>query len=103
MRGATIGAESLGSARLAARPLRKECGEQGEQYLGQEPARRLVRGDDELYVGLAAHPVDRTRPAGSCGVLVASGFFGHSGDGAVRAADDGSGGSNGGLGPKSTT
>jgi len=51
----------------------------------------LIRGDDKLYVGLAAHAVDGAGPAGSCGVLVASGFLGHSGDGAVRAADDGSG------------
>jgi hypothetical protein len=52
---------------------------------------RLIRGHDELDVGLAAHAVDGTGPAGSCGVLVAAGFFGHHGDGAVGAADDRSG------------
>src|SRR5467141_1138537 len=62
----------------------------GSSLPGQEPAGRLVRGDDELYVGLAAHAVDGTGPASSGGVLVASGLFGHNRDGAVRAADDGS-------------
>ena len=51
---------------------------------------RLIRGHDELDVGLAAHAVDGTGPAGSCGVLVASGLFGHYGNRAVRAANDGS-------------
>jgi len=57
--------------------------------LDREPGGEALRNDDELYVGLAAHAVDGAGPAGSGGVLVASGFLGHSGDAAVRAADDG--------------
>jgi hypothetical protein len=56
----------------------------------QELAGRLIRGDDELYVGLAAHAVDGTGPAGSGGVPVASGLFGDDRDSSVRAANDGS-------------
>ena len=78
----------VGLKQLAGLPTEQRRGEQG--FWGRSRRDVLVCGDDELYVGLAAHAVDGTGPTGSGGVLVASGFFGHSGDGAVRAADDGS-------------
>ena len=51
--------------------------------------RELVSGNDQLGVGVAAHPVDGAGGASADGVGVAAGMLGGEGNGAIRAAYDG--------------
>ena len=53
------------------------------------PCRKLVGGDDELSVGVAAHAVDRAGSASADGVRVAAGMFGRDGYGTICTANYG--------------
>jgi hypothetical protein len=51
--------------------------------------RQLIGGNDELGVSIAAHAVNGAGGASSNCVSVAAGMLSGDGDGAIRAADDG--------------
>ena len=51
--------------------------------------RKLVAGNDELSISVAAHAIDRAGGASADGIRVATWMFGSDGDGTIRAANDG--------------
>ena len=51
--------------------------------------RKLVAGNDELSVSVAAHAIDRAGGASADGIRVATWMLGSDGDGTIRAANDG--------------